>query len=468
MFLLAYTTWAWAGLRPSYHWVGVGTAGILLAGLFRSVPRVLARDPLFYLGLAFLGLLAIQWANAGRELYFDVGYQKWMYTPPRWPGWPSAFARADALQMLTWFFPAWVVVLVFRMRIFSRRETRGLLRFLACNAGLLAIFGIVQMASGTESIYWTQPLGGHFFASFAYCNHAGPFFVLTGALAAGLLLAELLEIRDFQTGKIPQHVQHPGRVAVLSAALLLCLAGAVLGFSRTGIILAGVLALFTLVYGWMRAWRILSPARRLNLAALTLAGLASLGFLIVGFGEKGVRKEFTPRVIPPEMGTLSTWERIDFELSHRPLWARAALLSWREEPWFGLGGWGYKYRVAEHVPRHYWKKLEKSKGGANVHVDFLQFLAEFGVVGIGLILGTLGVMVSGWFRPGVHRGALWTLGACGLALTVVASAVDIPFRSPAILYTWLAILAAIPQACRPGVRQGESLSQSSIPERIGS
>ncbi|HAL91902.1 MAG TPA: hypothetical protein DCM68_02615 [Verrucomicrobia bacterium] len=418
-----------------------------MAGLFRYVPRALARDPVFYLGVAFLGLLAIQWANAGRELYFDVGYQKWMYTLPRWPGWPSAFARQDALQMLAWFFPAWVVALAFRGRILSLRETRRLLRFLACNAGLLAIFGIIQMASGTGSIYWTQPLGGHFFASFAYCNHAGPFFVLTGALAAGLLLAELLETRDIQTGRIPQHLPHPGRVAVLAAALLLCLAGAVLGFSRTGIILAGGLALFTLVYGWARGWRILSPARRLNLAALTLAGVASLGFLIVGFGEKGVRKEFSRQPLPPGMDQPTTWERIDLELSHRPLWARAALRSWREQPWFGLGGWGYKYRVAEHVPGKYWKSLEKSGGGANVHVDFLQFLAEFGVVGISLILGAVGVMLSDWFRPGVHRGALWTLGGCGIALTVAASAVDIPFRSPAILYTWLAVLAAVPQAC---------------------
>ncbi|MDY0146413.1 MAG: hypothetical protein RBS84_10590, partial [Kiritimatiellia bacterium] len=34
-FLLTYTAWVWGGLRPSFHWVGVGVAGILLVTLLR-------------------------------------------------------------------------------------------------------------------------------------------------------------------------------------------------------------------------------------------------------------------------------------------------------------------------------------------------------------------------------------------------------------------------------------------------
>ena len=36
--LLVYTSWAWAGLRPSFHWVGVAAAGVLAGGLVFGKP----------------------------------------------------------------------------------------------------------------------------------------------------------------------------------------------------------------------------------------------------------------------------------------------------------------------------------------------------------------------------------------------------------------------------------------------
>lgn len=444
-FLLAYTTWAWAGLRPSFHWVGVGAAVVLLVGVVFFSGRALVRDPLFYAGLAFLGLLAIQWANAGRVQYFDVGYQKWMYTAPRWPHWPFAFAREDARQMLTWFLPAWVIVWTFRAHRWTRREARGFLFFLAYNAGVLAIFGLVQMASGTEAMYWVRPLKGHFFASFPYGNHVGPFFVLAGALSGGLLLAEVLDKRNPATAFAANRVFRKGRVAALLATVLLCLAAAILGLSRTGIILTVVLLVFGAGYSWKRGWGLLTPAGRVNAVALALGGLTLLGFVVMGVGEKGIRKEISLKTMPSTMNA-GLDERIDWELGGRPRFVRAALSIWWDRPWFGWGGWGFKYRVADHVPQELWVRLEKG-GWANVHVDFLQFLAEFGVVGVGLMLCALVALAADWWRLRAPRGALWTMGGSGLALTLVASLVDIPFRSPAILYTWLTILAAVPPAC---------------------
>jgi len=120
---------------------------------------------------------------------------------------------------------------------------------------------------------------------------------------------------------------------------------------------------------------------------------------------------------------------------------------WKEHPWFGVGGWGYKYLVASHVPESSWPALEK-RGWANVHVDFLQFLAEFGAVGMALLLGALAVLARDAcdFRR-CRRDACWTLSVAGLALTVLFSGIDIPFRCPAILYAWTAMLAALPALC---------------------
>ena len=447
-FLLAYTTWVWAGLRPSFHRVGVGAAGFALIALVlegrAAVVRAVLRDAVFYLGLAFLGYLAIQWFNAGREQYFDVGYQRWMYTDPPWRGWPSAFARAEAAQMLGWFFPAWAIAVAIRSRLLDRHALRRLLTFVACNAGALAVFGLVQFVSGTREIYWVQPLSGHFFASFAYGNHAGPYFVLVGGVALGLLFRELFDVRIAPADSTSaMRLRHPWRVAVLLPVALLCGVGANMGFSRTGVILAAVLGTFASGYLWKRAWPLLRPAGRLNLAALALGVLGSLFYLVAGFGESGIRREFAPRPAAP--GTVRTvWDRIDHELGSRPRFALAAAEIWRERPWFGVEGWGYKYLVADHVPEKYWPDLE-GRGWANVHVDLLQFLAEFGVVGTGFLLAALAVLARAAF--GACRGrpdAFCAMGTAGLALTLLFGFIDIPFRCPAILYTWVALLAALP------------------------
>lgn len=443
--LLVYTTWVWGGLRPSFHWGGVGVAVILLGTVVHYAWRPMMRDAVFWLGLCFMGYLLVQWGNAGRELYFDVGFQRWRYLPPPWPHWPSAFARADAWQMVTWFFPAWVVAVALRSRLMARREVRGLLFFLACQAGALAVFGMVQLVNGTTAIYWLQPLKGHFFASFAYGNHTAPYFVLIGSLTAGLLYSDVLDSRLREANGSRTHLRHPKRVAVLIVLLPLCLAGALLGFSRTGVILVIGLIVGLLVYGGVRGWLILPPAGRLNLVALSLAVLGTLYFSVVSLGERGIQKEFTLR--GPFAGEVpqTLWERINLELGYRPKFAQAAVTIWWEQPWFGVGGWGYKYRVAEHVPKKFWDRLER-RGWANTHFDLLQFLAEFGVAGMGLLLGALGVMVWQFWR-GPRRGALWAMGGVGLALVVVFSVIDIPFRCPAILLTWVAVLGALPVAC---------------------
>jgi O-antigen ligase len=233
--------------------------------------------------------------------------------------------------------------------------------------------------------------------------------------------------------------------------LLLCLAGANLGLSRTGVILAGVLAVFVAGYGWVRGWHSLTASARVNLVALLLGAGGVVYFVVAGMGEGSIRKEFTLKAtVPGEVNSLQ--DRINIELGRRPLLVRAAIRIWREHPWVGVGGWGYKYLLAEQVPESHWGFLA-SKGWANVHFDFLQFLAEFGVVGCVFLLGALGVMARDLFRRSVPRNALWVMGLAGLGLVLVFSAIDLPFRSPAILYTWVAILAALPAASGPGTER---------------
>ena len=284
--ILSYLTWVWGGLRVAWLPPSVWASFVLLIILLVTRSRPLWRDLFFYFGLLFSGYLTIQWWNAGRVLFFDVGLNEWRYSPPRHPDWPSAFSRPEAAQMLSWFFPAWILGLVIRSPAVSRGTIIGLLRGLVYSAGLLALFGVVQFLTRTRLQYWLAPTGDGFFASFGYTNHAAAYFVLMGAIAAGLLYREIFRSDAFNAGgALRAATVHPGRYSdaiaarsapptlrglqapALAASLLLCLIGANLSLSRAGVILAWALAGFIAVYGLMRGWKKLHRAGRGNLAA---------------------------------------------------------------------------------------------------------------------------------------------------------------------------------------------------------
>jgi len=450
-FLLVYTSWVWAGLRPSLHVVAVLASAVLLAVLSIGGGRVargaLMRDPFFWAGLAFLGYLSLQVLNAGRVRYFDVGYQQWRIMPPRWPGWPWAFDRSEAFQMLTWFFPAWTIALAVRSPLMARHMVRRLLSLVICSAGLLALFGLIQFATRTRSIYGLSPLECEFFASFAYANHAAAYFVLTGALAAGLLYREVFQAADRpDMGRSEWAAGRQWKAAGLAAVLVLCLTAANLSLSRAGVILAWALACFVAGYGAIRSWRLLPPAGRLTFAVVAVAVTGIFYFVVAGFGDKAICEQFTPVVagcgpVTPILG------KFGLSMGDRPLFARAAIAMWRDYPWFGVGGWGYRHLIANYVPPEAWNNLMRS-GWASVHNDTLQFLVEFGIVGFGLMLAALASLVIPAFRRIGRNRALWVMSMLGLALVVVFSLVDLPFRCPAILYMLLFALAAMPKMCR--------------------
>ena len=68
----------------------------------------LLRDPVAWLGLLFIGLLALQWANAGRALFFDTEAGRWTHSQPPRPGWPFAFTSGEVDLMYAKREQRWV------------------------------------------------------------------------------------------------------------------------------------------------------------------------------------------------------------------------------------------------------------------------------------------------------------------------------------------------------------------------
>lgn len=449
---LTAVTWMWAGLKSSLlPWftgcaaiMGLALAiGPLLVRWTLSPPRPSLyrwwiRDAFFWAGLGLLVYLGLQWWNAGRALYFDVELRTWMYAAPRHPSLPWAFERNDAAQMLHWFFPAWVLGLVMRSPFMTRLGVSRLTLSLVYGAGALALFGLVQFASHTRMIYWTTPMESAFFASFAYANHAAAFFVMMGAVTAGLLFRDTFG---------PFRERRRKRLGCLVAVFILCLVGANLSLSRAGVILSWALASFVALFGLSRGWRLLTPAARVRLTAVVLAVVGVFYFAVSGFGNKEIRREFAVRKAPLHQ-LVPALAGVNLDLGPRPEMLHVAWLMWKDHPWLGVGGWGYRYLSAFYVPKAQWQVLRRRDSGrANVHNDPMQFLLEFGIAGCALLAAALAALLAPLFRKTVARGAVLALTGAGLALVVAFSLIDLPFRCPAILWTWVTVLAALPKLC---------------------
>ena len=437
---LGYAAWARGGTRPELLPPAAVMAAfavvlsVLLPPKFHGEPYGAARvrmlkntlrDPVFYLGLALLVLLGVQSLNSGRSPVFDAAVGKWNYGPPPWPGWPSSVCRSESIQMLYWFGGAWLAVWDVRHGLDCKDRVR-LLWALAGNGAVLALFGIVQYASGTQRILWTTPLNCYFFASFGYSNHAGAYFTLLLAVSGGLLLRAIRR-------------QEWALIGMASALAMLNLAGATLSFSRAAILLAWGLVALGAFYGMLRAWREQSLTTRLNEVLLTVCAVAALVFLYDLTPANPVRRE------------LSTISGQGFQsASPASRWVQIKVAShmWSDAPLFGVGGWGYRYFLGIYLPPARWNEI--TTGKANVHNDPLQFLAEFGAVGAGLLLAIWLVLLAPALRLLQRVKGLWhapplpVLLLAGTFLTLIHSMIDLPFRSPAILWLWLVCLACVP------------------------
>lgn len=456
--LAIYLAWVHGGTRVDHldgvPWLSLAIMEMLLlcppirkgesyGDALRRVRRGLARDPLFYIGLALCGLLTIQWANGGEGVRLDPSRTRWIYDLPPLPWAPSSVVSSESRQQLFWFPPVWAALLAVRHGLL-RGGQRRLLRILAWNGALLSVFGFIQNLSGTRSLFWITPLEGYFFSSFGYPNLAGAFFTLLFAVSVGLW---------FQDATDPDERRGSGWLLVPVA---LNFAGAMGSLSRAAMLLTLVLLVVGGTYCLRVAWHQLGLAGRIKVLGMgTLSVLTVIG-LFFAFPQSNLRAELAN--IQPSTFYHDT-------IGMRIFQFRSAKDMIKDHPVFGVGGWGYRHFVNEYVTPEEYKEMVSGKGRANVHNDILQFFAEHGSVGFGLMLAAVGVLLapiwrgvrqvvrkpaeSEWTAPSrtpvLARvpPVVWCVWA-GTTATVIHSLIDLPFRSPAILLVWTLCLACTP------------------------
>ena len=442
---LCFLPWALGAMHPWSQLTSLGFAivSFILAALprnngadFCDSPRTrhwpakrLIRSPAFWAALVFLGYIAIQGMNPCWQFFRDEN--SWWLEPVDHLAWlPSGVAAPFDLtnpwRALVIF--ASLTLLVSSVWVgFSRRKSyHTLFTLLAANAGLLALFGLVQHLSGAKRIYWSYVASNDsFVASFIYPNHAGPYLYLMAAVAIALA--------RWHHQRARRRLENPGPASLFLFFAGCCSLLVIFSYSRMSIILLLTLTLLVAVTLVMKLLRRTGPARdRAEFWPLALTFSALLCIGLVTLRTERARDRFA------EMLTNSG------EVRAHAL-ARQAATDMLRDHW--LSGWGagcFRYgfpkytkkfpeiHLLDNGPRRIWE---------HAHDDLLEFPIEFGVVGLLPLVGLLGYGSWRLYRLRFWRNVVSLTLVLGCGLVLLHAWVDFVFQNPAVLLTWSVLFA---------------------------
>jgi O-antigen ligase len=224
-----------------------------------------------------------------------------------------------------------------------------------------------------------------------------------------------------------------------STALILNVTAAQMSLSRAGIVLGWLFIALGATWIVTRVWPTLAPAGRVKLLAGVLAFALSLGMLVLGFGRDRLRGELDSL---REASSSADARRTALSVNVRYELVRSALDIWTGNPWFGVGGWGFRYLLPYAQPVDDWQ-WTTGYGKSNVHNDSVQFLVEFGTVGAGLMTAAVAVLIAPVLRRTTRGRRVFQddpavfFAWMGGGLVLLHSLIDLPFRSPAILLLFI-------------------------------
>jgi len=428
----------------------------------RRVWHGLRGDPLFYVTLAFLFLLVLPFTNRGLCPECDAAkILAGAVAEPPIPYAPFCLDAAEHFGVFIWFLPALTAMLATKHAL-GRSGKRLLMEMLVWNAAALAVLGFVQRGTGATSAFWgSTPAGSDFFSVFGYPNMAGAFFTMAFAFSVGVWQGHVAEVAelphiDRNKGSVSkERMNRFLRAHYALAAVVLNFFGAICTLCRAALILVFSLALLAFLYYECSLLLARSHrAKRVKSAAFVFGGALVFLLAVSVFSPPGVTKE---------LGTLDANAVADRVSGKAQYHTRVALAIFKDHPFFGVGGWGYRHHFRQYLAPSEYNQIQ-TVGGVNVHNDYMQFLCEHGAVGAGLLLAIFIMLLtpifSDWYRllqaarftksdkaPPMPRaiyclpaGTFWILLG-NLALMIHAFG-DCPMRSGACLSTFFVTLAA--------------------------
>lgn len=396
------------------------------------LPRLL-HFPIFWIGLALLAYIAIQasnpswvWTrNATSWWLVRVNDIEWLPTSIDTP-----FDRFNIWRQFIIYASAWLTVCTVWTGFTRRKSLQILLTVVLGNAVLLAAVGFAQrfVASSKFLFFMEWPHGHTAFASFIYRNHAGAYLALTTFIAISLA------IWTFAQGERTGKKSTPAGILFFCAVFL---STAVLFSLSRG-------ASLLLAFAWLAVafWFWLSRRNAQNVSATppgVYVAVILMFVTVIGFTAR-------------EIDFSSIQQRFDILINYRhnaqfdstPLRIqahKAATKMLGDQGSRGIGAGGFRYLYPEYI-----KQFPDIYSGGRLfwehaHSDWREIPIELGATGTLLLLLGVGY----WLRTFYRGRALWHSLAIpvliGCSQTLAHAWFDFPFQNPAILCTWLALIA---------------------------
>jgi len=439
----------------------------------KRVWRHLKHDPLAWVVVIFLLLLLIPFVNKGLCPCCDypaINFDGARQAPPV-PFAPYCVDRMEHLNVTVWFFSAFIAMLAVKHSLLKRGK-RLVLEMIVWNGLALSALGMVQHVTGAESPLWS---GGwdckaYFFSTFGYPNMGGDYFTTLFGLAIALWRwdVETERKRASESGHRAKATYGEfWRKHLMIVPAVVFFFSAMMTLSRASIMLVAALAILYFVHTLTSFLARMSKAKRVKVAAINLMLLVLIATFFLVFlsnSDKMLEDGDLRAGFVNEVSTLDGRGILDRVTGKGQYHVRVAFQVWRDNLLFGCGGWGYKHFCLPKMTEEDFANIQKV-GGINVHNDYMQFLAEHGLVGFSLIVAVFLMLI--WPLGRIWKAlidsvrftkpkdqppkpiAIFALPApvfCILGTTVatmIHSFADCPLRSPAVLSLFFVSLAAM-------------------------
>ncbi|RRJ96685.1 O-antigen ligase domain-containing protein [Opitutaceae bacterium TAV4] len=390
----------------------------------RTAPETLRRLALWLSPMLLLAAMVIASAcnpSHARIQFFDTLVLRPI---PHLAALPSSADPSRSLLELWLLGGLYLAGLNLAFCVQNRSRLRLLVFVLVLNATALAVFGSLQKFLGAAGPWFGRFITGNpaWFSTFTYHNHWGAFATLH--VAAALALAAL-------AARQSRLVSHPPFGRSIGPSSLCCAAiialGVPLSTSRSSTIMTGLLLLAATLTGLRLALRAAPRRRWPVLAALAVLGIGAL-----------VTTEFAGPIVKDR------WQdtrRQYAEFRNDSIgYGRPELYrdTWHLARDHLIWGTGLETYAVTFLPYYTFTptadRLRPYYDEA--HNDWLQSLAETGLVGTTLLLLAIALPLTDAIRRHRTPDGFTAFLASGCGLIVAYSFFEFPFANPAVVATW--------------------------------
>lgn len=341
------------------------------------------------------------------------------YISKDYRGWrPLTIYRHATKNALFKMFAYIAVFLLITNNLTTRRQIKRVVLAIIVTGAIVAFFGIFQMVSGTDKIYWfwqSKYKIRSYFGPYVNSNHFAGYMELAIPLALGFLLMKLLNYPVAPGANWRQRLlsieSYFSKNGLLIFFIVIMASTLFLSLSRAGIISFLVSSVFFfIILGLKRS------QKKKRKIVMSVMGLIFVFLIWMG--------------IDPILKELSTLSRYQTASPLRPLvWRDTLNMAWDHNLFgVGLGNFQYLYPKYNTVKaRAFWD---------HAHNDYLEMLSDTGSLGFLLFFGGiiffLVKIIKTWkeridpFCVGITLG-----GLAGLVAILFHSVVEFNFQIPA-------------------------------------